>query len=150
MFKTLKNIWRVEDLRKRVLFTLFVLIIYRIGSFVPVPGVNKDVFEATNSAGKEVFGLLNTFSGGALFQFSIFALGIVPYITASIIVQLLSMDVIPKLAEWAKQGEQGKKKSAQLTRYLTIGLALIQAFGTSIGFNRLYNTDMIPNATFAD
>lgn len=109
MFKTLKNIWRVEDLRKRVLFTLFVLIIYRIGSFVPVPGVNKDVFEATNSAGKEVFGLLNTFSGGALFQFSIFALGIVPYITASIIVQLLSMDVIPKLAEWAKQGEQGKK-----------------------------------------
>lgn len=150
MFKTLKNIWRVEDLRKRVLFTLFVLIIYRIGSFVPVPGVNKDVFEATNSAGKEVFGLLNTFSGGALFQFSIFALGIVPYITASIIVQPLSMDVIPKLAEWAKQGEQGKKKSAQLTRYLTIGLALIQAFGTSIGFNRLYNTDMIPNATFAD
>ncbi|WP_433747598.1 preprotein translocase subunit SecY [Paenibacillus amylolyticus] len=150
MFKTLKNIWRVEDLRKRVLFTLFVLIIYRIGSFVPVPGVNKDVFEATNSAGKEVFGLLNTFSGGALFQFSIFALGIVPYITASIIVQLLSMDVIPKLAEWAKQGEQGKKKSAQLTRYLTIGLALIQAFGTSIGFNRLYNTEMVPNATFAD
>ncbi|MFJ2048073.1 MULTISPECIES: preprotein translocase subunit SecY [Paenibacillus] len=150
MFKTLKNIWRVEDLRKRVLFTLFVLIIYRIGSFVPVPGVNKDVFEATNSAGKEVFGLLNTFSGGALFQFSIFALGIVPYITASIIVQLLSMDVIPKLAEWAKQGEQGKKKSAQLTRYLTVGLALIQAFGTSIGFNRLYNTEMVPNATFAD
>jgi len=150
MFKTLKNIWRVEDLRKRVLFTLFVLIISRIGSFVPVPGVNKDVFEATNSAGKEVFGLLNTFSGGALFQFSIFALGIVPYITASIIVQLLSMDVIPKLAEWAKQGEQGKKKSAQLTRYLTVGLALIQAFGTSIGFNRLYNTEMVPNATFAD
>ncbi|HBU85049.1 MULTISPECIES: preprotein translocase subunit SecY [Paenibacillus] len=150
MFKTLKNIWRVEDLRKRVLFTLFVLIIYRIGSFVPVPGVNKEVFEATNSAGKEVFGLLNTFSGGALFQFSIFALGIVPYITASIIVQLLSMDVIPKLAEWAKQGEQGKKKSAQLTRYLTVGLALIQAFGTSIGFNRLYNTEMVPNATFAD
>ncbi len=150
MFKTLKNIWRVEDLRKRILFTLLVLIIYRIGSFVPVPGVNKDVLEQTNQQGSELFGLLNTFSGGALHQFSIFALGIVPYITASIIVQLLSMDVIPKLAEWAKQGEHGKKKSAQLTRYGTIVLGLIQAFAMSVGFNRLYGTQMIPNATFAD
>lgn len=150
MFKTLKNIWRVEDLRKRILFTLFVLIIYRIGSFVPVPGVNKAVLEQTNQQGAELFGLLNTFSGGALHQFSIFALGIVPYITASIIVQLLSMDVIPKLAEWAKQGEHGKKKSAQLTRYLTVALAIIQAFATSIGFNRMYSAEMIPNATFAD
>jgi preprotein translocase subunit SecY len=132
------------------LFTLFVLIIYRIGSFVPVPGVNKDVLEQTNQQGSELFGLLNTFSGGALHQFSIFALGIVPYITASIIVQLLSMDVIPKLAEWAKQGEHGKKKSAQLTRYGTIVLGLIQAFAMSVGFNRLYGTQMIPNATFAD
>ncbi|GIO34934.1 MULTISPECIES: preprotein translocase subunit SecY [Paenibacillus] len=150
MFKTLKNIWRVEDLRKRILFTLLVLIIYRIGSFVPVPGVNKDVLEQTNQQGSELFGLLNTFSGGALHQFSIFALGIVPYITSSIIVQLLSMDVIPKLAEWAKQGEHGKKKSAQLTRYGTIVLGLIQAFAMSVGFNRLYGTQMIPNATFVD
>lgn len=150
MFKTLKNIWRVEDLRKRILFTLLVLIVYRIGSFVPVPGVNKDVLEQTNQQGSELFGLLNTFSGGALHQFSIFALGIVPYITSSIIVQLLSMDVIPKLAEWAKQGEHGKKKSAQLTRYGTIVLGLIQAFAMSVGFNRLYGTQMIPNATFVD
>ncbi|MWV47433.1 preprotein translocase subunit SecY [Paenibacillus sp. HJL G12] len=150
MFKTLKNIWRVEDLRKRILFTLLVLIVYRIGSFVPVPGVDKTVLEQTNQQGSELFGLLNTFSGGALHQFSIFALGIVPYITSSIIVQLLSMDVIPKLAEWAKQGEHGKKKSAQLTRYLTIVLGLIQAFAMSIGFNRLYSAEMIPNATFVD
>ncbi|WP_211749533.1 preprotein translocase subunit SecY [Paenibacillus sp. Marseille-Q4541] len=150
MLTTLKNIWRVEDLRKRILFTLFVLIIYRIGSFVPVPGVNKEVFTAADSQGRELFGLLNTFSGGALFQFSIFALGIMPYITASIIVQLLSMDVIPKLAEWAKQGEHGKKKLAQLTRYGTVILGLIQAFGTSIGFNRLYGQEMVPNATFID
>ncbi|GIP30567.1 protein translocase subunit SecY [Paenibacillus sp. J23TS9] len=150
MFKTLKNIWRVEDLRKRILFTLLVLIIYRIGSFVPVPGVDKTVLEQTNQQGSELFGLLNTFSGGALHQFSIFALGIVPYITSSIIVQLLSMDVIPKLAEWAKQGEHGKKKSAQLTRYGTIVLGLIQAFAMSIGFNRLYSAEMIPNATFVD
>ncbi|MDO7908330.1 preprotein translocase subunit SecY [Paenibacillus sp. JX-17] len=150
MFKTLKNIWHVQDLRTRILFTLLVLIVYRIGAFVPVPGVDKSVFEAQNQAGSELFGLLNTFSGGALFQFSIFALGIIPYITASIIVQLLSMDVIPKLAEWAKQGEHGKKKSAQLTRYLTVVLSLIQSFGTAIGFNRLYNATMVPNATFVD
>ncbi|WP_054956049.1 preprotein translocase subunit SecY [Paenibacillus dakarensis] len=150
MFKTLKNIWRVEDLRKRILFTLFVLIIFRIGSFVPVPGVNKDVFTQSNQAGNELFGLLNTFSGGALQQFSIFALSIFPYITSSIIVQLLSMDVIPKFAEWAKQGEHGKKQLAQITRYGTVILGLIQAFGMSIGFNRLYGTEMIPNATFID
>ncbi|ANF98367.1 preprotein translocase subunit SecY [Paenibacillus bovis] len=147
MFKTLTNIWRVEDLRNRILFTLLVLIVYRIGSFVPVPGVNTEVFTATNNQGQELFGLLNTFSGGALSRFSIFALGIMPYITASIIVQLLSMDVIPKFAEWAKQGEHGKKKLAQITRYGTVILGLIQAFGTSIGFNRLYNTEMIPGAT---
>ncbi|EOS59058.1 preprotein translocase subunit SecY [Paenibacillus barengoltzii] len=151
MFKTIKNIWHVQDLRNRILFTLFIFLIYRIGSFVPVPGVNKDVFEATNNAaGNNLLGLLNTFSGGALKNFSIFALGIMPYITASIIVQLLSMDVIPKFAEWAKQGEHGKKKMAQVTRYGTVILALIQAFATSIGFNRLYGTEMVPDATFGD
>ncbi|QCT04423.1 preprotein translocase subunit SecY [Paenibacillus algicola] len=150
MFKTLQNIWRVEDLRNRIIFTLLVLIVFRIGSFVPVPGVNKDVFTQSNEAGNELFGLLNTFSGGALSQFSIFALSIFPYITSSIIVQLLSMDVIPKFAEWAKQGEHGKKQLAQITRYGTVILGLIQAFGMSIGFNRLYGTEMIPNAGFVD
>ncbi|CAM3087177.1 preprotein translocase subunit SecY [Paenibacillus sediminis] len=148
MFKTLRNIWRVEDLRSRILFTLLVLIVYRIGSFVPVPGVDKTVFEQVNQQGSELFGLLNTFSGGALSKFSIFALGIMPYITSSIIVQLLSMDVIPKFAEWAKQGEHGKKKLAQFTRYGTVILGLIQAFATSIGFNRLYGARMVPDATF--
>ena len=99
MFKTIKNIWNVKDLRTRILFTLFIFIIYRIGSFVPVPGVDTRVFETVNNAGSDLFGFLNTFSGGALKNFSIFALGIMPYITASIIVQLLSMDVIPKFAE---------------------------------------------------
>lgn len=150
MFKTLKNIWRVEELRKRIVFTLFILIIFRLGSFVPVPGVNKDVFTQTNQAGNELFGLLNTFSGGALSQFSIFALSIFPYITSSIIVQLLSMDVIPKFTEWNKQGEHGKKQLAQVTRYGTVILGLIQAFGMSIGFNRLYGMDMVPGATFID
>ncbi|RRJ62122.1 preprotein translocase subunit SecY [Paenibacillus oralis] len=150
MFKTIKNIWHVQDLRTRILFTMFIFLIYRIGSFVPVPGVNASVFQSANESGNNLLGLLNTFSGGALANFSIFALGIMPYITASIIVQLLSMDVVPKFAEWAKQGEHGKKKMAQVTRYGTVILAIIQAFATSIGFNRLYGTQMVPNATFAD
>ncbi|WP_152395406.1 preprotein translocase subunit SecY [Paenibacillus guangzhouensis] len=147
MFKTLSNIWRVEDLRKKILFTLMILIVYRIGAFIPVPGVDKSVFTMTNQQGSDLFGLLNTFSGGALFHFSIFALGIMPYITASIIVQLLSMDVIPKFAEWAKEGELGKRKLAQITRYGTVILGLIQAYGTAIGFNRLYSFKMVPNAS---
>lgn len=150
MFTTVSNIWKVADLRTRILFTLFILFIYRIGSFIPVPGVDKSVFEEIDSAGSELFGLLNTFSGGALFQFSIFAIGITPYITASIIVQLLSMDVIPKFAEWAKEGENGKRKLAQMTRYGTIILGLVQGFATAIGFNRQYSMQFIPNATFTD
>ncbi|MGG1635974.1 preprotein translocase subunit SecY [Paenibacillus sp. FSL A5-0031] len=150
MFKTVSNIWKVADLRTRILFTLFILLIYRIGAFIPVPDVNKDVFKQVNTAGSELFGLLNTFSGGALFQFSIFAIGITPYITASIIVQLLSMDVIPKFAEWAKEGENGKRKLAQITRYGTIVLGMIQGFATAIGFNRQYGYEMIVGATFVD
>ncbi|MFS0724457.1 preprotein translocase subunit SecY [Paenibacillus sp. 1P07SE] len=149
MFKTLSNIWKVEDLRKRVMFTLFVLLIFRIGSFIPVPNIDKSVFESMNEQGTNIFGLLNTFSGGALFQFSIFALGIMPYITASIIVQLLSMDVIPKFAEWAKEGENGKRKLAQITRYGTIILGLIQAYATAIGFNRQYNFNFVLDPSFA-
>lgn len=150
MFKTVSNIWKVADLRTRILFTLFVLLIYRIGAFIPVPDVNKDVFKQAGAAGADLFGLLNTFSGGALFQFSIFAIGITPYITASIIVQLLSMDVIPKFAEWAKEGENGKRKLAQITRYGTIVLGLVQGFATAIGFNRQYGYEMIVGATFVD
>ncbi|HTG69586.1 MAG TPA: preprotein translocase subunit SecY [Candidatus Udaeobacter sp.] len=150
MFKTVSNIWKVADLRTRILFTLFILLVYRIGSFIPVPGVNKDVFKQVDAAGADLFGLLNTFSGGALFQFSIFAIGITPYITASIIVQLLSMDVIPKFAEWAKEGENGKRKLAQITRYGTIVLGLIQGFATAIGFNRQYGYEMVVGATFVD
>jgi preprotein translocase subunit SecY len=147
MFKTVSNIWRVEDLRKKILFTLFILLIYRIGSFIPVPNINTDVFKEANT-GSDLFGLLNTFSGGALFHFSIFAIGIMPYITSSIIVQLLSMDVIPKFTEWAKEGENGKKKLAQITRYGTIILGLIQGFGTAVGFNRRYAYKMVIDPQF--
>jgi len=149
MLRTIQNIWKVEDLRKRILFTLFILLIYRVGAFVPVPNINKDALNAANQQGNDLFGMLNTFSGGALFQFSIFALGIMPYITASIIVQLLSMDVIPKFAEWNKEGEIGKRKLAQVTRYGTVILGLIQSFATTIGFNRMYNQQMIIDPTAA-
>lgn len=138
MFKTISNIMKVDDLRRRILFTLSVLIVYRIGAFIPVPNINTDVLQATDQQNADIFGMMNIFSGGALFQFSIFAMGIMPYITASIIVQLLSMDVIPAFAQWAKEGEVGRKKLAQITRYGTIVLGLIQAFGTSIGFNNYF------------
>ncbi|CAG7656647.1 preprotein translocase subunit SecY [Paenibacillus allorhizosphaerae] len=139
MFRTISNIMKVADLRKRILFTLLVLIVYRIGAFIPVPNINTEILKLQDQANSsDVFGLLNTFSGGALFQFSIFAMGIMPYITASIIVQLLSMDVIPRFTQWAKEGEVGRKKLGQITRYGTIVLGIIQAFGLSIGFNRLY------------
>jgi len=150
MFTTVSNIWKVQDLRRRILFTLFVLLIYRIGAFIPVPGVDTETLKAAGSSGEGLMGLLNTFSGGALFNFSIFAIGITPYITASIIVQLLSMDVIPKFAEWAKQGEEGKKKSAQVTRYGTVILGLVQGLATAIGFNNLYGITIVPNANFVD
>lgn len=152
MFNTIANIFKVEDLRRRILFTLILLIVYRLGAFIPVPNINTDVLKLQDQANQsDVFGLLNTFSGGALFQFSIFAMGIMPYITASIIVQLLSMDVIPRFAQWAKEGDVGRKKMTQVTRYGTIVLGLIQAFGLSIGFNRLYSGLVIDSGftTFA-
>jgi len=139
MFRTISNIMKVDELRKRIIFTLLVLIVYRIGAFIPVPNINTDILKLQDQASTaSVFGLLNTFSGGALFQFSIFAMGIMPYITASIIVQLLSMDVIPAFTRWAKEGEVGRKKLSQITRYGTIVLGIIQAFGLAIGFNRMF------------
>lgn len=138
MFKTISNIMKVDDLRRRILFTLGVLIIFRLGAFIPVPNIDTNALQVADQQNADVFGLMNVFSGGALFQFSIFAMGIMPYITASIIVQLLSMDVIPTFAQWAKEGEVGRRKLAQITRYGTVVLGLVQAFGLSIGFNNIY------------
>ncbi|WP_018131300.1 preprotein translocase subunit SecY [Effusibacillus pohliae] len=134
MFSTLRNIFKVPDLRRRVLFTLAMLAVFRIGSYIPVPNVNARLFDPTQNA---FLGILNTFSGGALQNFSIFAMSITPYITASIIVQLLAMDVIPKFAEWSKEGEHGRRKLAQVTRYLTVVLGLIQAVGFALSFDRM-------------
>ncbi len=135
MFAAISNVWKVADLRKRILFTLLMLIVFRIGAFIPVPNVNADVINLHEQA--NMLGFISILGGGALERFSIFAMGIMPYITASIIVQLLTMDVIPKFAQWAREGETGRRKLAQFTRYGTIVLGFIQAFGMSIGFNNL-------------
>ncbi|MBM7096636.1 preprotein translocase subunit SecY [Bacillus sp. H-16] len=142
MFQTISNIFKIGDLRRKVLFTLAMLIVFRIGAHIPAPGVDAQVLNFQDEM--NAFGFLNTFGGGALENFSIFATGIMPYITASIIVQLLRMDVVPKFAEWAKQGEAGRRKLAQFTRYGTIVIAFMQALGMSIGFNRIF-PGLVPN-----
>ncbi|MGM0779687.1 MAG: preprotein translocase subunit SecY [Bacillota bacterium] len=143
MFQTISNFMRVGDIRRKIIFTLLMLIVFRIGTFIPVPGVNAELLKAQDEL--NVFGVLNTFGGGALLNFSILAMGIMPYITASIIVQLLQMDVVPKFTEWSKQGDVGRRKLAQFTRYFTIVLGFIQALGMSYGFNNLAGGMLIEN-----
>ncbi|SFB25065.1 MULTISPECIES: preprotein translocase subunit SecY [unclassified Bacillus (in: firmicutes)] len=144
MFQTISNFMRVGEIRQKIVFTLLMLIVFRLGTFIPVPGVNAEVLQAQDQL--SVFGVLNTFGGGALKNFSIFAMGIMPYITASIIIQLLQMDVVPKFTEWSKQGDAGRRKLAQFTRYFTIVLGFIQAFGMSYGFNGIAGGQLIENA----
>ena len=136
MLSWLANAWRVPELRRRVLFTAFILAIYRLGSWMPAPGVNSQTIEDYfNNQGGTVLSLLNLFSGGALSQFAIFALGIMPYVTASIILQLMTV-VVPKLEQLQKEGEAGYAKINQYTRYLTIALAAAQATGYAYLFDR--------------
>jgi preprotein translocase subunit SecY len=136
MFSWLTNAWRVPELRHRLLFTAMVLAIYRLGSWIPVPGVEPDQIEQYfANQGGTILGLLNIFSGGALSQFALFALGIMPYVTASIILQLMTV-VIPRLEQLQKEGEAGYAKINQYTRYLTVALSAFQAAGYSYLFNR--------------
>src|SRR4051794_1801120 len=138
MFSWLANAWRVPELRRRVLFTGLILGLYRLGSWMPAPGVDsKSIqdFFGSGGRGSSILGLLNLFSGSALSRFSIFALGIMPYVTASIILQLLTV-VIPKLEELQKEGEAGMAKINQYTRYLTVALAAAQATGYAFLFKR--------------
>ena len=136
MFSWLANAWRVPELRRRVLFTALILALYRLGSWIPAPGVNSDQIKGYfNGQGGTILGLLNVFSGGALSKFSLFALGIMPYVTASIILQLMTV-VVPKLEQLQKEGEAGYAKINQYTRYLTVALAGAQATGYSYLFQR--------------
>src|SRR5437016_9109908 len=127
MLSWLANAWRVPELRRRVLFTALVLALYRLGSWVPAPGINSDAIQSYfNKQVGTILSLLNIFSGSALSRFSVFALGIMPYVTASIILQLLTV-VLPKLEQLQKEGEAGYAKINQYTRYLTVALAAAQA-----------------------
>ena len=126
MFTTLKNAWKIEELKKKMLFTIFIILLYRIGTAIPVPYINTDLLEQYfQSASNTLLGLYNVMSGSAFSQATIFALGVQPYINASIIIQLLGI-AIPSLEELSHQGEEGKKKLNRITRYSTIAIALLQ------------------------
>ncbi|KYO63912.1 preprotein translocase subunit SecY [Thermovenabulum gondwanense] len=132
MLDALRNAWKIPDLRKRLQFTLLMLVIFRIGAFVPVPGMNPEAVKQLIEKGA-LLGFFDIIAGGAFKQFSVFAMSITPYINASIIVQLLTI-IIPKWEELAKEGEAGRKELAKYTRYGTVILGLIQAVGLAIGF----------------
>ncbi len=151
MLRTFLNAFRVADIRKKLVFTAAMLALYRVGAYIPAPGINVDAVEdiANNFTGSNVLGFLNLFSGGSLQRFAIFALGIMPYITASIMLQLLTV-VVPALDKLRKEGEVGQQKITQYTRYLTVGLS----FGQSIGYVFLFRTfssggtEVVDNFTF--
>ncbi len=146
MFQTLSSFFKVKEIRSKIIFTLLMLIVFRLGTFITVPYVDASALQASDN---QVLGLINMFGGGALAKFSIFALGIMPYITASIITQLLQMDVVPKFTEWSKQGDVGRRKLAQFTRYFTIVLAFIQAIVMSFGFNQMFGGTILKDTGIA-
>ena len=145
MMESLKSITEIPDLRKRMSFTLLMLAVYRLGSFIPTPGINTTVFEQFfNQLGGSLFGLLSMFSGGSLRRLTVFALGIMPYITASIILQLLTV-VSPTLEKLQKEGDLGRRKITEYTRWMTVGLAAFQAFGIAVALERQTGTHLVNN-----
>ena len=137
MLSSLKNIFKVSDLRGKVLFTILMVALYRLGAHIPVPGIDLNAVKQLQKQADQggTLGYLNLFSGGSLSSFAIFALGIMPYITGSIIIQILGV-VIPKLEQWQNEGAVGQRKITQWTRYLAIGIALLQATGLTFLFGR--------------
>jgi preprotein translocase subunit SecY len=137
VLSSLRNIFKVPDLRNKVLFTILMIVLYRFGAHLPVPGIDTGALKTLRSEANQsgVLGFLTLFSGGAITNFAIFALGIMPYITASIIMQILGV-VIPKLEEWQEQGAVGQRKITQWTRYVTIGIAVVQSTGLAYLFHK--------------
>jgi len=148
VISSLGNIAKIPELKRRVIFTLLMLLVYRVGVHIPTPGINaavlKDWFDR---AQQTLFGVVDMFTGGAMENFSVFSLGIMPYISASIILQLLTV-VVPHLERLSKEGEAGRKKITQYTRYGTVGLSLIQGMGISLGLAHTENMVYIPKASF--
>lgn len=137
MLNFLKNIFKKGELRRKVIFTLGMLFVFRLGAAVTVPYINADAL-SSSATSQGIFGIMNMLSGGTLERFSLFSLGVSPYITSSIIIELLSMDVIPILAQWQKEGNNGKKKKDTVTRYLTLCLAAIQGGSLVYAFDKGY------------
>ena len=137
MMQMFASLFKNKDIRKKILFTLGMLLIYRIGSAIPVPGVDTQQL-AAQVADNSILSMMNLLGGGAFERMSVFALGVTPYITSSIIIQLLSMDVIPALAEMAKSGQTGRTQMDRITRYVAVVLAFVQAFSMVYGFDRQY------------
>ncbi|MCD8084334.1 MAG: preprotein translocase subunit SecY [Clostridiales bacterium] len=134
MFKTLRNAWNIVEIRKKLIFTFLMLIVIRFGSELPIPGVRTDFFASFfANQSNDAFGFFNAMTGGSFSSLSVFALSITPYITSSIIIQLLTI-AIPKLEEMQKEGEDGRRKIAEYTRYLTVGLALLESIAMAVGF----------------
>lgn len=146
MFKTIANAFRVKDIRRRMLFVLLCMLIIRLGSQIPVPGVNRDYFSQwfANQTG-DAFNFFDAFTGGSFASMSILALSITPYITSSIIIQLLTI-AIPALEEMQRDGEDGRKKLTAITRYLTVGLSLFESIAMTVGFG---NQGLVPDLDFA-
>ena len=148
MFSSIKAIVTNKDIRKRILFTLFAFLVYRLGSAITVPDVNTaDLINGMQD--NSLFAMLNLLGGGGLEQFSVFALGVTPYITASIILQLLSMDIVPSLTELSKSGAQGRKKIDQYTRYLAVVFAFVQSLSLVYGFSKTYTTLIVGGVTIS-
>lgn len=145
LLKTLSQAWKVEDLRKKILFTLMMLVVYRIGSNIPVPGINRTYLSQMFSGETGLLDLFDLFSGGSFSNFTIFALSITPYVTASIIVQLLTI-ALPYFERLSKEGNEGHKKMATITRYMTVVLGLIQAIGLTVG---LFKNAVVDKSAFA-
>ena len=145
MFETLKNVFRVKEMRRKLLYLIWMIFVIRIGCQIPVPGVDSDFFKQwfSSNAG-DAFNFFDAFTGGSFESMSVFALNITPYITSSIIIQLLTI-AIPALEEMQRDGEEGRKKMTAITRYVTVGLALFESIAMAIGFGR---QGMIPNLDF--
>ena len=138
MLKTLRNAWKIPELRSKLLFTLLIIVLYRLGANIPVPYVNPEVFTNANAvASGTILYYLNLLSGEALGKATLFALGVSPYITASIVMQLLTI-AIPRLERLAQKGEEGRKKITAYTRLVTVGLALVTAIGYAFYLNGIY------------
>lgn len=140
-FKLLKDAFKVKQVRSKILFTIFIILVFRIGTTITVPGVNAKILN--NLQDVSFLNMLSLVSGNAMRNFSVFALGVSPYITASIVVQLLQMDLLPKFVEWGKQGEVGRRKLNQATRYISLVLAFVQSIGITATFHTLSQAKLV-------